>query len=166
MMSSEQIATFSFALCTCKIYNNARVKQMALSRNQTHLVIMTVIYNELEDYYFGDKTFTRDVKEMITEMVGEPYEQIDQFIKDMVFVSLQRYGEIVTAFTPYLKNWKWERLPLLTQAILVMSYTHFYYVEKPGKKIVINIAVDLAKKYVDDEQAKFINGILDKGVFK
>ena len=139
---------------------------MALSRNQTHLVIMTVIYNELVDYSFSDGTnFSRSAQEMICEMVGEPdYEKIDPFIKDMVMVSLQKYGEIVTAYTPYLRNWKWERLPLLTQAILLMSYTHFYFVEKVDKKVVINIAVDLAKKYIDDKQAKFINAILDGGV--
>ena len=42
-----------------------------------------------------------------------------------------------------------------------MSYAHFYYVEKVDKKVVINTAVDLAKKYVEEKQAKFINAILD-----
>ena len=139
-------------------------KDMAISRNQTHLVIMTVIYNVLADNKFGEENFNRDVKEMISEMVGVSYEEVDPFIIDMVFVSLQKYGEIVTAFTPYLVNWKWERLPLLTQAILLMSYTHFYFVEKVDKKVVINVAVDLAKKYIDDKQGKFVNAILDSGV--
>ena len=139
---------------------------MALSRNQTHLVIMTVIYNELVDYSFSDgSNFSRSAQEMICDMVGEPdINAIDPFIKDMVMISLQKYGEIVTAYAPYLRNWKWERLPLLTQAILLMSYTHFYFVEKVDKKVVINVAVDLAKKYIDDKQAKFINAILDGGV--
>lgn len=139
---------------------------MPLSRNQTHLVIMTVIYNELVDFHYSeDQTFSRDAKELIQDMVGDiPYEDIDPFIKDMVLVSLQKYGEIVNAYQPFLRNWKWERLPLLTQAILLMSYTHFYYIEKVDKKVVINIAVDLAKKYIDDKQAGFINAILDGGV--
>ena len=139
---------------------------MALSRNQTHLVIMTVIYNELADFHYSDgQTFSRDAKELIQDMVGDtPYEEIDQYIKDMVLISLQKYGEIVNAYQPYLRNWKWDRLPLLTQAILLMSYTHFYFVEKVDKKVVINVAVDLAKKYIDDKQAGFINAILDGGV--
>ena len=76
------------------------------------------------------------------------------------------YGEIVKAFTPYLINWKWERLPLLTQAILLMSYAHYFYIEKVERTVVINVAVNLAKKYIDDKQAKFINAILDAGVLK
>ena len=81
-------------------------------------------------------------------------------------VSLKNYGEIKAAFTPYLKNWKWDRLPLLTQAILLMSYAHYKYVEKVDAKVVINVAVELAKKYIDDKQAKFINAILDNGALK
>ena len=97
-------------------------------------------------------------------MCEEDYDKVDPYLKNTVMVSLQKYSEIVKAYIPYLKNWKWERLPLLTQAILLMSYTHFYFIEKVDKKVVINIAVNLAKKYIDDKQAKFINGILDGGV--
>ena len=43
-----------------------------------------------------------------------------------------------------------------------MSYAHFYYVEKIDKRIVINVAVELAKKYIEEKQAKFINAILDE----
>ena len=43
-----------------------------------------------------------------------------------------------------------------------MSYAHFYYVENIDKSIVINVAVDLAKKYIEEKQAKFINAILDE----
>lgn len=139
---------------------------MPLSRNQSHHIIMTVIYNELVDFNYGDKSFVRNASEMLSELCGQPYEEIDPFIKDTVMLSLQKYNEVVNAYIPYLRNWKWERLPLLTQAILLMSYIHFYYIEKVDKKIIINIAVDLAKTYIDDKQAKFINGILDNGVLK
>jgi len=134
------------------------------TRNQQHTIIMTVIYNELIDFTFGDKTFVRDAKALISSLCEQEYDDVDSYVKDNVLIALQKYAEIVNAFTPYLKNWKWERLPLLTQAILLQSYTHFYYVEKVSKKIVINIAVNLAKKYIDDKQAKFINAILDAGV--
>ena len=36
------------------------------------------------------------------------------------------------------------------------------YVEKIDKSIVINVAVDLAKKYIEEKQAKFVNAILDE----
>ena len=138
---------------------------MAISRNQSHFVIMTVIYDELADFVMGGGASSRNANELIEEIAETPFDQVDPYIKRSVALTMQHYGEIVDAFRPLLVNWKWERIPLLTQAILLMSYAHFYYVETVDKKVVINTAVDLAKKYVEEKQAKFINAILD-GVLK
>ena len=134
---------------------------MAISRNQSHFVIMTVIYDELADFVMGGGASSRNANELIEEIAKTPFDEVDPYIKRSVALTMQHYGEIVDAFCPLLVNWKWERIPLLTQAILLMSYAHFYYVEKVDKKVVINTAVDLAKKYVEEKQAKFINAILD-----
>lgn len=139
---------------------------MEISRNQQHYIIMTVIYNELVDFAFGEKKITRDARELIAGMCECDYDEVDAYLKDTVMVSLQKYGEIRSAYLPYLRNWTWERLPLLTQSVLLMSYTHYYFIENVDKKVVINIAVNLAKKYIDEKQAKFINGVLDAGVLK
>ena len=133
---------------------------MELSRNQEHFIIMTVIYNELTDFTFGEGKLVRSANEIISSMCSEA----SPFVIDSIMISLQKYGEIKNAYIPYLNKWKWERLPLLTQAILLMSYTHYKYLGPVDKNIVINIAVNLAKKYIDDKQAKFINGLLDSGV--
>lgn len=138
---------------------------MAISRNQSHFVIMTVIYDELADFVMGGGASSRNANELIEEIAETPFDEVDPYIKRSVALTMQHYGEIVDAYKPLLVNWKWERIPLLTQAILLMSYAHFYYVEKVDKKVVINTAVDLAKKYVEEKQAKFINAILD-GVLK
>lgn len=139
---------------------------MNISRNQQHYIIMTVIYNELTDFTFGEQKINRDARELIAALCECDFSEADPYIVDTVMVSLQKYGDIKNAFIPYLNNWKWERLPLLTQSILLMSYTHFYFIEKVDKKVVINVAVNLAKKYIDDKQAGFINGILDSGVLQ
>lgn len=133
---------------------------MELSRNQEHFIIMTVIYNELTDFTFGEGKLVRSANEIISSMCSEA----SPFVIDSIMISLQKYGEIKNAYIPYLNKWKWERLPLLTQAILLMSYTHYKYLGPVDKSIVINIAVNLAKKYIDDKQAKFINGLLDSEV--
>ena len=134
---------------------------MKIARNKLHYIIMTVIYNELNDFVFGDGKVYRDAREIIADICETPFEQCDPFIIKVVSTSLQNYGVIKDAFSPYLKNWKWERIPLLSQAILLMSYSHFYYVDKVDKSVVIDIAVTLAKNYIDEKQASFINAILD-----
>ena len=138
---------------------------MEINRNQQHYIIMTVIYDELNDFYLNGGKVFRDARDLTSELCEMPYEEVDDFIKSSIANSLQNYGTIVSEISKFLKGWTWERLPLLTRAIFMMSYAHFYYVEKIDKRIVINIAVDLAKKYIEPEQAKFIHAVLD-GVLK
>ena len=132
-----------------------------ISRNQENFIIMTVIYDELTDYTAGNSAF-RDVNEIILEITDTPLKDHSAYVQNTIANVLTHYGEIVSAFQPYLRNWVWERLPLLTRAVLLMSYAHFYYVEKIDKRIVINVAVELAKKYIEEKQAKFINAILNE----
>ena len=138
---------------------------MEINRNKQHFIIMTVIYDELNDFISGGGKTFRDARDLTSELCEMPYEEVDPYIKSTIAFSLQKYGEIIEAYQPFLRNWRWDRLPLLTQAILLMSYSHFYFVEKVDKQIVINVAVELAKKYIEPKQAKFINAILD-GVLK
>ena len=135
-----------------------------ISRNQENFIIMTVIYDEIADQTSSRTNNFRDVNEIITGMTDEglTFEQHSAYVQNMISTTLNNYGAIVSAFEPHLRNWKWDRLQLLTRAVLLMSYAHFYYVEKIDKRIVINTAVELAKKYIEDKQAKFINAILDE----
>ncbi len=133
-----------------------------ISRNQENFIIMTVIYDELADYVAGDNQPFRDVNEIILEITETPLKEHSDYVQNCIASVLSHYGGIVNAFVPHLNNWKWERLPLLTRAVLLMSYAHFYYVEKIDKRIVINVAIELAKKYIEEKQAKFINAILDE----
>ena len=156
--------SFYFALSIYSIYNIAGKTIMEISRNQLHFIIMTVIYNELTDFTFGEGKLVRNAIEMAASLCECDEKDVDPYILQTITESLKNYGEIKLAYAPYLKNWKWERLPLLTQSILLMSYAHYKFIEKVDKGVVINIAVELAKKYIDDKQAKFINAILDSGV--
>ena len=133
-----------------------------ISRNQENYIIMTVIYDELADFTMGSSQPFRDVNEIILEITDIPLKDHSHYVQNMIASVLQNYGEIVNKFIPHLKDWKWDRLPLLTRAVLLMSYAHFYYVEKIDKRIVINVAIELAKKYIEEKQAKFINAILDE----
>ena len=135
---------------------------MELSRNEQHYYVMTIIYNLLTDYTFSAMEVKRDASEIIESVLEMPLKDVPSYIIDTVNFVASNYGAIKTKVSPLLKNWTWERLPLLTQSIILMSYTHFYEVDRADKKVVINVAVNLAKKYIDEKQGKFINALLDK----
>ena len=134
---------------------------MGLTRNQEHYVVMTVIYDELSDFVLGEGKNFRDARQIIADVAECPYSEVSDYVKNVVSYALNNYGKIKDTFTPFLTKWKWERLPLLTQSILLMSYAHSK-VENTDKKVIIYVAIELAKKYVEEKQAKFINAILDE----
>ena len=55
------------------------------------------------------------------------------------------------------KGWTIERLPLMNQAILLVSLED---IATTPKEIVVNEAIELTKKYCDHDDYKFINGVL------
>ena len=64
---------------------------------------------------------------------------------------------------PGMNKWTFERLNRVEQALLLLSYSHYFYVEPAvDKGVVIDVAVKLAKTYLDASDYKFVNAILDK----
>ncbi|MGM9873606.1 MAG: transcription antitermination factor NusB [Bacilli bacterium] len=133
-----------------------------LSRTKQQFVVMTIIYNVLADLENNNSNVFLDPRNLISNLCECDYEDAPEYIKKLVYVSLKNYGDIVNAITPHLNGWRWARIPLLSRSIIVMSYAHYYfYGDNPEKRIVIDIAINLAKKYVEEKQASFINALLD-----
>ena len=95
-----------------------------ISRNQENFIIMTVIYDELNDFTAGKGQHFRDVNEIILEITDIPLHEHSQYVQNSIASVLNNYGAIVSAFQPFLRNWVWDRLPLLTRSVLLMSYAH------------------------------------------
>lgn len=57
------------------------------------------------------------------------------------------------------QDWKIERISKVTLAILKLAIYEIVYAKIPFK-VVINEAVELAKKYGEDSSSSFVNGIL------
>ena len=134
------------------------MESLFLSRNEEHELIMTCIYDALL-YSNMDKEFS--IEEIMCSVFDVGYDEISFFVKEMVIKSLSHVNEIKAIYQANMPKWSFDRLNLVEQAILLMSYTH-KQVEKSDKGIIINIAVKLAKKFLDKDDYKFVNGILDK----
>lgn len=60
----------------------------------------------------------------------------------------------------YAKGWKFARIDRVASAIMRVTMYEILYMPDIPNKVAINEAVEIAKKYVDDDVVKFINGIL------
>jgi len=57
-------------------------------------------------------------------------------------------------------NWQFERLAAIDRAILRLAIHELNGQDTPGK-VVLNEAVELAKKFSSEESGAFVNGVLD-----
>lgn len=62
----------------------------------------------------------------------------------------------------YAKNWQIERMAKTDKNILRIATFELLFSKDIPLKVAINEAIDIAKRYGDDESGKFVNGILDK----
>lgn len=130
-----------------------------ISRNQQQEYALYVIYSALV-HRKAELDFAPD--QSLSDLTEIDYYENDIFLRELVIKSLINLEHIIKEITPHLVKWKFDRLNMLSQAILIMSYAHYYYVEKIDKAIVINIAVKFAKRFVPGDDFKYINAILDR----
>jgi N utilization substance protein B len=60
----------------------------------------------------------------------------------------------------YAKGWRFSRIDRVASAIMRVTMYEIMYMPDVPNKVAINEAVEIAKKYVDEDVVKFINGIL------
>lgn len=88
------------------------------------------------------------------------------YIKDVVLGIENNKDEILRNIEKNLKaEWKLDRVSKIDLAILKLAIYEIKYKDIPYK-VVINEAVELAKKYGEDSSKNFVNGILASVVNK
>ena len=88
---------------------------------------------------------------------------------DMILALAQKWTEQtwghVTACDDMISTaavrWKLSRLSHVDRAILRLSVYQLKYCEDIPCKVVINEAIELAKKYSTEQSPRFVNGVLD-----
>ncbi len=75
----------------------------------------------------------------------------------------QKYhSEVDEIISKYSKGWDIERLVKMDKDILRISIVELLYIKDAPMKVVVDEALELAKKYSTDDSSAFINGILAK----
>jgi len=71
-----------------------------------------------------------------------------------------RASELDPIISSHAEHWRIERMAAIDRAILRLALAEFRTMSTPAK-VVINEAVELAKKFSSEDSSAFINGILD-----
>ena len=87
---------------------------------------------------------------------------IDDFTKEIFTGVLENLSQIDDYIKKYTKNWKFERIALVEKNIMRIAIYEMLKRPDIPNIVSINEAVDIAKKYSNQDSGKFVNGILDK----
>ena len=94
-----------------------------------------------------------------------PSEEAETYLRRLIDAEQGHQQEVDAVLRKHLRRWRLERLTVLDRAILRLAAAEILYFDDVPPKVSINEAVEIAKKYGDDEAGKFVNGVLD-GVFR
>lgn len=126
----------------------------SIHRSELRVQIMNILY---QISIYKSRHISYDIEQIIKDNIN-----IDnEFVKEIVYGVTTYEKELDELANKYLNNWTIDRLGFTDQAILRIALYEFTYTNTP-KIVCINEAVELAKKYSDDEVRKMINASLDK----
>jgi transcription antitermination protein NusB len=84
------------------------------------------------------------------------------FATDIIAAAVTRSAEIDDLITTSSKNWRIERMSRVDRNILRLGACELLNFRDVPVKVVINEAVELAKRFGTAESSAFVNGVLDR----
>ena len=135
------------------------MEENVLSRNKENELVMVAMYDAITYITIKEEFSIEDILSGLFEM---DYSDVPYFAKEVVIKSLVHINEIIPIFQEHMVKWAFDRLNNIIKAILITSYTKGKYLDEPiDKRVIIDTAVNLAKKFAEPSDYKFVNGILD-----
>jgi N utilization substance protein B len=112
---------------------------------------------------YGAEVGHKEPAEMIDETVGAGGSpETRSFVRDLVLGTLDHAAESDEVIAPLLEGWTLDRLPTIDRIVLRMSVFELRHRSETPRPVVINEAVELAKKFSTEDSGRFINGVLSK----
>ncbi|HKU67649.1 MAG TPA: transcription antitermination factor NusB [Candidatus Baltobacteraceae bacterium] len=103
----------------------------------------------------------RDAAEVLDEYLSTFSESAQRlFVKDLVLGTLEHSRESDERITPLLEGWTIERLPTIDRLLLRMAAFELRHRPQTPRPVIINEAVELAKRFSTEDSGRFVNGVL------
>ncbi len=83
------------------------------------------------------------------------------FADDLFSVATERQQEIDELIQKHAQHWRMERMAAVDRNVLRASVAEFLGYQETPKPIIINEALEIARKFSSPESVQFINGVLD-----
>ena len=94
------------------------------------------------------------------EMNEQP-EKVRAFATELFRGTISRIKEIDRLIQGHTKNWRLSRMAAVDRNVLRLAVFELLSDAKTPDTVVINEALEIAKKFSTNESAQFVNGVLD-----
>ena len=97
----------------------------------------------------------------VENVISENLDIDSEFVRNIVYGVVTHLEELDKMANKYMNRWTIDRIDKTGAAILRIGLYEIMFEDTPNI-VAINEAVELAKKYSDDNVRKIINAVLDK----
>ncbi|NBH84980.1 transcription antitermination factor NusB [bacterium C-53] len=126
-------------------------------REHIFMLLFRVEFNSLEE-------MEEQVKLYFEEMEQPASEEDEEYIQKKFQNILKKLSEIDQLINEKAEKWNTSRMGKVELTIIRLAAYEMRHDEDVPVRVAINEAVELAKKYGQDESGSFVNGILAKMV--
>jgi transcription antitermination protein NusB len=94
-------------------------------------------------------------------LMNEHPEKVREFADQLFEGTIKRLKEIDKVIQQHTKNWRLSRMAVVDRNVLRLAVFEFLSGGKTPDTVIINEALEIARKFSTNESAQFVNGILD-----
>jgi N utilization substance protein B len=93
-------------------------------------------------------------------LYSEEKPERDEFVADLVRGTVEHVAEVDAQITRHAEHWRMERMPAVDRNILRLAVYEMGRAGTPAA-VAIDEALELARKFSNEESVQFVNGVLD-----
>jgi N utilization substance protein B len=91
---------------------------------------------------------------------AEEHRALDEFAAALVRGAVAHGADLDRRISRHAEHWRLERMPAVDRNILRLAVYELTFEGTPAA-VAIDEAIELARKFSNDESAQFVNGVLD-----
>lgn len=104
---------------------------------------------------------SEDVRNTFWKGRGEVSPEVKGFAEDIFRVARDRAPEIDKLIETHAENWRMDRMAAVDRNLMRAAVAELLGFPKTPRAVVINEAIEIARKFSSPESVQFINGVLD-----
>ncbi|ATY84406.1 transcription antitermination factor NusB [Kyrpidia spormannii] len=94
------------------------------------------------------------------EAEGDPSPEDEEFARRLLFGTLEEGRRVDGVLRTYSTGWDLDRMASVDRNVLRLAVYELLHVPATPVSVVMNEAVELAKRYSTEESGRFVNGVL------